>query len=330
MKYPKWLFATSILSGAILIGAVGFSDLGRAQSPAPTESSWTELTDDASRQSLFQDNIIPAKLAEDVARGTEGTTNLAIPKDFMFPDDAKFDRILNKDRESSIFGIDISHYTGKNIKFENMRLQRILFVYAKATQGVAYNDALFSTYWSKLEALPPSQKVYRGAYHFLTAADPGRAQAGRFVDYVELHGGFKPDDMPPCLDLEWDRTTTNPDRWKGQTPDEILAKALEWLKEVERRTNRKPMVYTALSWWHDRGIPVAKIELFKDYPIWIADYSKSHKASEKPSIISDRSQDLWQFAEDAKLTTGYPGGSVDANIYYGSLEKFKKDFNLPQ
>jgi lysozyme len=205
----------------------------------------------------------------------------------------------------------------------------VLFVYAKATQGVAYKDSMFATYWDQLGALSVSQKVYRGAYHFLTAADSSTAQAGRFVDYVELHGGFKADDMPPCLDLEWDRTSTNPDRWKGQSPDDILQKALDWLKEVQRRTNRKPMVYTALSWWHDRGLPVEKIQLFKDYPIWVADYSRSHKASEQPSIIGGRKQDIWQFAEDARLTTGYPGGSLDANIYDGSLDQFRKDFNLP-
>jgi lysozyme len=326
MTYLKALFVIS----AVACG-IGVSGPGRAQTPgaAPSESSWSELSDDASRQSLFQDNVVPAKLAEQEASGTN-TVELAIPKDFIFPDDAKFDKILNKNRENSIFGIDISHYTGPNFRFENLRLQRVLFVYAKATQGVAFKDALFADYWTKLAALPANQRVYRGAYHFLTAADPAVAQAGRFVDYVELHGGFKPDDMPPCLDLEWDRTLTNPDRWKGQSPDEIIQKALDWLKEVERRTGRKPMVYTALSWWHDRGVPIEKIKLFKDYTIWVADYSGSHKASEKPSTIGDRKQDLWQFAEDAKLTTGHPNGSVDANIYYGTIDQFKKDFALPQ
>ncbi len=89
------------------------------------------------------------------------------------------------------------------------------------------------------------------------------------------------------------------------------------------------MIYTALSWWHDRNIPVDKIELFKDYTVWIADYSKSHKAAEKPATISNRKQDLWQFAEDAKLSTGYASG-VDANIYYGKFEQFKTDFGLPK
>ena len=90
------------------------------------------------------------------------------------------------------------------------------------------------------------------------------------------------------------------------------------------------MIYTAVSFWNDHHIPLAKMELFKDYPIWVADYSRSHKASEKPSTFGARIQDIWQFAEDARLTTGYPGGALDANIYYGDLKAFKTSFGLPQ
>ncbi len=315
-----------ILFASVLVFAAAVSSTGWAQ--PISENSWEELKDDPSRQSLFDENIIPAKLRDDAAQPVDNTINLGIPKDFLFPDDARYDRILAKDRENSIFGIDISHYTGPSIKFTNLRLQRVLYVYAKATQGTGFKDGMFSTYWAQLAALPENQKVFRGAYHFLTSDSPGATQAGRFVDYVELHGGFKSDDMPPCVDLEWDKTSSNPDRWNGHGPEEILQNALEWLKEVKRRTGRKPMINTALSWWHDRGTPAEKIELFKDYTIWLADYSKSHKASEKPALIGTRRQDIWQFAENAKLSTGYPSGSVDANIFYGTFEQFKAAFDL--
>lgn len=331
MKFPKYLLTVIALGS--LSGPARPAN-AQAAAAAPSESSWTALTDDYSRQMLFDTDIVAAKLKDEATQpNSSAPTDLAIPKDFVFPDDARFDKILKKDRVDSLFGVDISHYTGSKIKFDNLRLQRVLFVYAKATQGIGSKDALFGGYWSSLAtyaALPPDQRLYRGAYHFLTAADPGTDQAGRFVDYVELHGGFKADDMPPCLDLEWDRTATNPDRWKGTSPDAILQKAMDWLKEVERRTHRKPMIYTAAAFWKDRGIPLEKIALFKDYPIWVADYSTSHKASEKPSTIADRKQDMWQFAEDAKLSTGYPGGLLDANIYYGTFDQFKKDFGLPQ
>src|SRR4029078_9095672 len=107
------------------------------------------------------------------------------------------------------------------------------------------------TFWSQLGALPKNEKVYRGAYHFLSSDSPGLSQAESFLGYVGVHGGFKPDDMPPCLDLEWDKTASNPDRWAGHTPEEIIQSALDWLKEVNSKTGRKPMIYTALSWWKE-------------------------------------------------------------------------------
>src|ERR1700729_2279616 len=68
-----------------------------AQTPtaAPTadESSWADLTDDQSRQMLFDSNVIPAKLKEDEANNfSPSTTELGIPKEFLFPDDARTDK----------------------------------------------------------------------------------------------------------------------------------------------------------------------------------------------------------------------------------------------
>jgi lysozyme len=149
------------------------------------------------------------------------------------------------------------------------------------------------------------------------------------VDYVNLHGGFRPNDMPPCLDLEWDRTKSNPDQWSGRAPDEIVNSALAWLKRVEERTNRTPILYTARSWWRDRKISEEKFALFNKYRIWIADYSRSHKATESPAVPLNQRAHLWQFAEDAKLTTGYRG-ALDANIYKGTENDFVSDFGLPK
>ena len=134
--------------------------------------------------------------------------------------------------------------------------------------------------------------------------------------------------MPPCLDLEWDVAPNNRDRWKGQSPDKILGSAIAWLRKTRELTGRTPLVYTARSWWLERGIPESTFEALKDYPIWIADYSRSHKGLEKPAIINGRTQSLWQFADDAKLITGYPGGRLDANIFYGSQEDFNREFGL--
>src|SRR6185437_8169083 len=118
--------------------------------------------------------------------------------------------------------IDVSHYTSKDLNQNVLRLQDIRFVYVKATQGTAFKDGQFAYFWEKLHSLPGQKAVSVGAYHFLSAGIDGTDQARRFIEFVGLHGGFKSSDMPPCLDLEWDRTSTTPDRWTSVSPDEIV------------------------------------------------------------------------------------------------------------
>ncbi|MGO7388554.1 glycoside hydrolase family 25 protein, partial [Rhizobium ruizarguesonis] len=172
-----------------------------------------------------------------------------------------------------------------------------------------------------------SSAIRRGAYHFLTASGDVDKQAASFSDYLALHGKIQDRDLPPCLDLEWDRTATIPDQWKGQNPDAILAKALKWMEVIEAKTGRAPILYTARSWWRERIGDEKKLKLFDKYHIWIADYSVSHKASEAPAVINGRVQKIWQFADDASLRTGYDRG-LDANVYYGSTADFMKDFGI--
>jgi len=47
------------------------SSAAMAQAPVASETSWTDLTDDASRQKLFDEEIIPAKLKEEQEKPRE-------------------------------------------------------------------------------------------------------------------------------------------------------------------------------------------------------------------------------------------------------------------
>ena len=122
--------------------------------------------------------------------------SLSPKKSFKFPEDAFKDE--DKPRANSIFGIDISHYTGRNFSFDSLRAQNVRFVYAKATQGVRYKDDLFGLYWQALNDLPAEKKVLRGAYHFLSSSADGAAQADTFLSFLEKNGGLKVADMPAC------------------------------------------------------------------------------------------------------------------------------------
>jgi lysozyme len=244
----------------------------------------------------------------------------------VFPADTLVDTIHNVDRKDSIFGIDISHYTPSNLPFAQLASQNIHYVYAKATQGAAFKDPKFAQFWDAMGKLPDNEKVFRGAYHFLSASDDPELQARRFVAFLNLHGGLKADDLPPVMDLEWDKASANAgDRWGKLKATAIESRALLFLQTVEQLTGRTPIIYTARSWWRSVGIPDADIQKFSQYPIWIADYSKSALAVEVPAVPNKARPTLWQFSESAKLSGGFSAG-LDANIFYGSETDFLSTF----
>jgi lysozyme len=291
--------------------------LGSVNSVSAME--WQTLKDEPSRADLFEQFIVP-----------KNTSNQAFELigPFVFPADTTYDKTKNAPRSDALFGIDVSHYEGATIRFDIMRDQNIRFVYAKATQGVGFKDGQFADYWAALGALPAEKKVWRGAYHFLSSSDDPVAQADSFVELLNQSGGLQPADLPPVLDLEWDIATKNgPDRWQQHNPDQIIQIVLAWLDRVKARTQKIPIVYTARSWWHDRGIPEEKFALLKDYKIWIADYSSSSRAVETPGVPNNSPFNLWQFSEAAVLSTGY-SGKLDADVYFGDDLKFVNDFQI--
>jgi lysozyme len=305
----------------VAVAQVSTSSIDRPTPRLEKDADWKPLANEPSRSELFK-RIIADRMGP-APRALPGTPS----KPFTFPQDANFDG--GKARENSIFGLDISHYTKPDMDFGALREQGIRYVFTKATQGVGFKDARFAEYWGKLGALPPERKVFRGAYHFLSASADPVAQADSFLKFMALHGGLQPGDLPAVLDLEWDITTSGgPDHWEGQTPAEILDKTLVWLKKVEAETGKVPILYTARSWWRQRGIPETDFAKLANYKIWIADYSNSNRATEKPAVPQEAAWHLWQFTEGAKLSKGY-SGTLDANIFKGTEAEFLAAFQLP-
>src|SRR5258708_3590446 len=249
------------LSAFCAWGAAGFAKAD--EPPARDESSWTSLVDEPSRGDLFQTEILPAAIAEaDAAAKAEGRegVSLGIVPTFAFPADVGWDRTENKARAGAIFGIDVSHYTDPALRLELLRDQDVKFIYLKATQGTGWKDDNFRDFWPRLvgvastgrdgvkrDGVPAESRIPRGAFHFLSSTSPGLAQADSFVDYVTLHGGFKDDDLPPVVDLEWDVTRTVKDQWVGKGADAIVKNGLDCLGRIKERTHRTPILYTARS-----------------------------------------------------------------------------------
>src|SRR5262249_40956567 len=143
--------------------------------------------------------------------------------------------------------------TACKINWSRAQSQKVSFVYAKATQGTRYRDPTFDYHWRTLG----EKKISRGAYHFMSADEEPIEQADNFLEKLEDSGKLLAADLPPCLDLEsdvrkdrakrWIVTDTGEirDFWLGQDPDDIIQKVLKWLKHVEEKTGRTPIIYTS-------------------------------------------------------------------------------------
>lgn len=281
--------------------------VGLSQTFEPTEDDWLPLEDDFTREELL-------RMHAPMDFGVE-----SILRNFKFPDDTL------TSTGPRVYGIDISHYSPSDLPLSKLKSINVHYVYAKATQGTGFKDSKFGYFWKTLGALPQNQKVFRGAYHFLSSSSDPVKQAERYVDYVNLQGGFRTDDLPPVMDLEWDVVNGSSDRWKSKTPQQIVKDALAFLGRVEQLTGRTPMLYTVRSWWRERGIPEAEIAKFSRYLLWIADYSNATLQNENPRGPNGVMPDLWQFTDSSRLSA-YPSVKLDANVFYGTGNQFVNTF----
>jgi lysozyme len=314
---------------AIMIAGAAILAYGNAQGQdaGRDEASWNALIDEPSRNVLFQ------RYADGLA-ATEGghPQSFALPSSFKFAHDAQQDE-HGDDRKGVIFGIDISHYEGNAFPFADLKRQSVGFVYAKATQGTDFSDKTFDHNWNALAGLPDAQKIPRGAYHFLSSQPSmsGKAQADSFIDYITRHGGFKPGDLRPALDLEWDVACRNcPDRWQTnhRTPEEIIRTTVDFLNEVQARTGRKPLVYTNKSFLKDNHVDSTEFmnRLPAGVKVWIFDVSSADRKLELPDPSANLPYALWQFTFSGKLTNGFPDGEFDVNVFKSNPDTLTQDF----
>ncbi len=320
------------MMAAFTLTAAALPAVAQEPDTAPTDAAslgLTELTDDLSRQELFGEIQAVDRLSGNVARADAAIQSFNLNGPFRFPGDTKYDSMLGQPRVNSFFGVDISHYTSASFPIELLKARNVRFLYMKATQGAEGLDGKFAGFWKRTGALPAGKQVHRGAYHFLSAcehgdchSDPvkwGKRQADTFIKVVMANGGLLPTDMPPVVDLEWDKASANaPDRWASRTPQEIVKVVDAFLIEVKEQLHRTPMIYTANAWWSGQMKSTPFSATMKASPIWLADYSKSSRASENPRSIGTAKWALWQFTEKGVMATGFTDG-FDANIYKGSL-----------
>lgn len=304
---------------------------GRDELGGQADDGWKDA-EDYSRKQLFEEHLVATS-----PKLTKDQRSKALDGPFTFPENAEKDR--GEPRRNAIFGIDISHWSSsdpkcrakydpsREIDFASLGNQRVRFVYVKATQDVNFRDCRFADYWAELGKLKSSARARRGAYHFLTATSTGAAQAASYIRLRMQQGGFTADELPSVLDLEWDKTPTNRDRWTDISNDTIVSNAIAWLSAVAEASGKTPMVYTTNSWLKEHLFTREQIAHLKPYRLWIADYSQTRRAIEQPSLPGGLASTLWQFTDSSRLTIGHSVG-LDASIFKGSDAEFASAMQL--
>jgi lysozyme len=220
------------------------------------------------------------------------------------------DIVINDDN-LEVLGIDISNHNPPIDWLTAAKTKRVSFAFAKASEGETFKDQDFATNWSGMK----SAGIIRGAYHFFRPAKSVDEQVSNFLDMV---GKLSPGDLPPVLDLEPFPDDVR-EQWESIPVKERISKSKEWLKKVESRLGKKPIIYTSASFWEEL---MGDTEDLVEYPLWVAHYKPDYKNSQ-PNVPANnwggKGYTIWQFTEDGSVMG--VKGFVDRNIFNGNLSK---------
>ncbi len=204
-------------------------------------------------------------------------------------------------------GIDVSHWQG-DIDWLKVAQCGVKFAFIKATEFPDKKTTVYIDDKLKKNVAGAIQNgVVWGAYHyFRTHIDPV-IQARTFCETV---GQFN--SLPPVLDLEV----------AGCNGAKLNEKVISFIKEVERITNRQPIIYTSGGFW--RGYMMYNRRTDTDwaspYTLWLAQYTATW-----PTVIYPwAGYDFWQYSDKGRIP-GIATG-VDLDWYMGTLEEIQQRF----
>jgi len=200
------------------------------------------------------------------------------------------------------YGLDISKYQGNEIMLLNKKSDSLSFIICKATEGITYTDPKFNENWK----LILSEGFIRGAYHFYRSDDNPEDQA---TNYLNAIIGLQNTDFPPIIDFEEGGIV------KNQSVEQIQETLLLFLKKIEDKINRKPIIYTDVN---TGNIYLNKPE-FSNYPLWIASYT-DNKLPIQPNAWKNKKWTLWQKSDNYKIKTIIN----DFDMFNGNFEELQK------
>lgn len=201
-------------------------------------------------------------------------------------------------------GIDVSNHQGR-IAWPRVARDGEQFVFAKATEGVTYEDPTYAR--NKRAASKHRLKV--GAYHYARPGGGGpdarradaRSEAKHFLSVANLHGG----NLLPVLDLE---------ETGGLSPRGLIRWSRSWLEKVRERLGARGMIYTSPYFWRTY---MRDTKWFADHgyrAVWIADW-RTRSPDVPARNWNGKGWTFWQWT-DCGHVDGI-SGCVDRDLYRG-------------
>jgi lysozyme len=233
--------------------------------------------------------------------GDFGPKTDKIVRDFQFSHSLIADGIVGKRTWDELFkrafktgdlitGVDIFHHspTESDAFWQEMK-EKHFFCFVKASEGVTWNDPRFLEHINRLKDL----RILRGGYHFFRMLNDDID--GQIKNFLDSGIDFREKGMlPPVLDVEPSVDEFKNNRIKLITSERaaVVVRMKKWLRVVEERTGKRPIIYTSRYIWDD----ILKAPSgFENYPLWIANYSDTAKKPNLPMTWNDYT--FWQFTE---------------------------------
>jgi GH25 family lysozyme M1 (1,4-beta-N-acetylmuramidase) len=217
----------------------------------------------------------------------------------------KGDGPLALPRQSSVAGIDISHWQG-SINWTSVRGAGIEFAWMKATEGTDYTDPSFDANYPAAHGAG----VIRGAYHFARPdVSSGATQANFFADNG---GAWSADNLtlPGVLDIE-----SNPygSSCYGLSTTSMRSWIMDFYNTYKARTGRDMVIYTSPSWWNSCTGSWSGMASLS--PLWVA-----HWTTGSPTLPGGFSVwTVWQYTSSGSVSG--ISGNVDLNWFNGSRDR---------
>ncbi len=202
---------------------------------------------------------------------------------------------------STHYGIDISHFQGDLMKMYTSK-GGMSYVICKATQGNYFVDPDFRSNWNEIR----EHGLIRGAYHFYDCKIDPEVQALFFATHAS---DINSTDIAPILDIEQGSMT------KAVSGAQMETDILVFLKTVEKKFDRKPILYTDYAFAQE----YLKNPEFANYDLWLAEYS-GNTQPRVPDLWKEKGYKIWQKSSSYHLESE----RVDLDIYEGILSQLIK------